>query len=79
MIIFLGNLDCDIGCTIFCKVHLGLNIYPFGKKKLGFERLYYMCQFFISLLSSFSNGFEYNATILDPPKKNCHCDFQKGC
>jgi len=32
-------LDCDIGCTMYCKVHLGLNIYPFGKCFFGFERL----------------------------------------
>jgi hypothetical protein len=30
MIIFFGSLDCDIGCTILCKVHFELNIYPFG-------------------------------------------------
>ncbi len=25
-----GSLDYDIECTILCKVHLGLNIYPSG-------------------------------------------------
>jgi hypothetical protein len=40
MIIFLGgSLDCDIECTILYKYHLGLRIYPFGKKKFGFEKL----------------------------------------
>jgi hypothetical protein len=29
-------------------------------------------------LPSFSNKFEYIATILDSPIKNYHCDFQKG-
>ncbi len=62
-------MDCDIGCTIFCKVHLELNIYLFGNFFFGFERLECRFQFFISLLLSFSNRFEYNATILDSLKK----------
>jgi hypothetical protein len=33
----------DIGCIILCKVHLGLNIYPFGNFVFGFERL--KCRF----------------------------------
>jgi hypothetical protein len=65
MIIFWGSLDYDIGCTIFCKVHLELNIYPFSNFSLGFERLECRFQFFISFLPSFLNKFEYNATILD--------------
>jgi hypothetical protein len=58
-------------------VHLELNIYSFGNFFFGFERLECRFQFFISLLVSFSNIFEYNAIIFDPPRKNCHCDFQK--
>ncbi len=77
MIIFLGSLDYDIGCAILCKVQLELNIYPFSNFFFGFERLECRVQFFISLLLSFSNKFEYNATILDSLKKNCHNDFQK--
>jgi hypothetical protein len=69
MIIFWGSLDCDIGCTILCKVHLEFNIYPFGNFFFGFERLECRFQFFISLSPSFSNRFEYNATILDSLKK----------
>jgi hypothetical protein len=66
---FWGNLDCDIGCTILCEVHLELNIYSFDKRNFGFERLECRFQFFISFLPSFSNRFEYNATILNSPKK----------
>jgi hypothetical protein len=62
---FWGSLDC----TILCKVHLGLNIYFFGNFFCVFERLKCRFQFFISLLPSFSNRFEYNATILDLPIK----------
>ncbi len=35
----------------------------------GFERLKCRFQFFISFFSSFSNRFEYNATILESQKK----------
>jgi len=78
MIIFFGSLDCDIRCTILCEVHFELNIYPFDTYFLGFERLKFRFQFFISLLRSFSNIFEYNATILGSLKKNYHFDFEKS-
>jgi len=55
---------------ILCKIHLGLNIYPFDKKKFVFEKLERRFQFFISLFPSFSNIFAYNATIFDSPRKN---------
>jgi hypothetical protein len=64
----------EIRCTIFYKIHFGLNIYPFSKKKFGFERLECRFQFFISLLPNFSNRFAYNATIFNSPKKNYHYD-----
>jgi len=68
MINFWGSLD--IGFTVLCKVHLELNIYPFGNFIFfGFERLECRFQFFISLLPSFSNRFEYNVTIFDSLRK----------
>jgi hypothetical protein len=65
MINFSSSLDYDIGCSMFCKVHFELNIYPFGNFSFGFERLKCMFQIFISFLTSFLNRFEYNAIILD--------------
>jgi hypothetical protein len=80
MINFWGSLDYDIGCTIFCKVHFELNIYPFNNFSFGFERLECRFQFFISFLPSFLNKFEYNATIFDSllkiaivTSKKIHC------
>jgi len=32
----------------------------------------------MSLLPSFSNTFEYNATTLDSPRKNYQCDIPKS-
>jgi len=65
MTIFLGCLNCDIGCTILCNVHLGLNSHPFGIFFLGFQILKCKFLFFISLFPSFSNIFEYNVTIFE--------------
>jgi hypothetical protein len=78
MINVWDSLDCDIGCTTLCEVHLELNIYPFDIYIFGFERWEHRFQFFVSLLPSFSNRFEYNATIFNSLRKNCHYDFQKG-
>jgi hypothetical protein len=38
MINVWDSLDCDIGCTTLCEVHLELNIYPFDIYIFGFER-----------------------------------------
>ncbi len=70
-------MDYDIGCTILCKVHLELNIYPFGNVFFGFEKLECRFQIFILLLPSFSNGFEYNATIFDSLEKKLPLWFPK--
>jgi hypothetical protein len=78
MMNFWGCLDCEIRCTILCKVYLELNIYPLVICFFGFERLKCRFQFFIPLLPSFLNKFEHNATILDSLKKNCHYDFHKS-
>jgi hypothetical protein len=69
MIKFWGSLDCDLDVPSFLKSTLNSTFILFGKKNFGFERLKCRFQFFISLLPSFSNRFEYNATKLDSFKK----------
>jgi len=55
----------DIGCTIFCEVHLGLNIYPFSIKNFVFERLKYTFNFSFYFCQVSQINFAYNAIILD--------------
>jgi len=83
MINVWDSLDCDIGCTTLCEVHLELNIYPFDiyilglkDENIGFNFLFHFCQVFQIDLNTMQQYLTHLEKIAIMTSKKVHCRVQ---